>query len=281
MNELLFGIIAMLGWGFSDYISGVVSKKIGYFRPLLWSQIIFIGLFLALMPFFKMPVFNVNVLVYAFISSVLLFIAMNFFYKGLEIGDLSIISPIASSASMITVVLSIIFLNESLSQIQGVAVFLVIIGTILVSFKYNDLLKLNIKNMAKGVVYALITMVCWGIMFVFVALMIKEIGWFLPPLYMNFLMLVFLLVQGLIQKKNMSFPKKSWTFVLGIAVLGIIAFLAYSYGVNSSFASIVTPVATSSPAVTILLAMLFLKERLDLNQHAGLFLIIGGIVLLG
>jgi uncharacterized membrane protein len=44
--------------------------------------------------------------------------------------------------------------------------------------------------------------------------------------------------------------------------------------------SIVTPIATSSPAVTIVLAHIFLNERVRLHQRIGIVAIIAGIVIL-
>ena len=65
-----------------------------------------------------------------------------------------------------------------------------------------------------------------------------------------------------------------------IGVLEVIAFFAYGSGITSEFTAIVAPVSAAFPAVTILLARIFLKERLEINQKTGIFSILAGLVLI-
>ena len=68
-----------------------------------------------------------------------------------------------------------------------------------------------------------------------------------------------------------------------LALLGLIdvsAFFVWYLGLRVGLVSIVTPIATSSPAVTVVLAHLFLKERVRSHQRIGIIAIISGIVFL-
>ena len=71
----------------------------------------------------------------------------------------------------------------------------------------------------------------------------------------------------------------AWAFVTGIlGGLGNIAF--FRALVVGGKASIVVPVTALFPIVTVILAMIFLKERLSNPQKAGFCLAIGAIYLL-
>jgi transporter family protein len=82
-------------------------------------------------------------------------------------------------------------------------------------------------------------------------------------------------------RENMAERRKGvfWAFLTGI--LGGLGNLAFFQAlVKGGEASIVSPVTALFPMVTVLLAVLFLKERLGLSQWAGLALAFVAIYLL-
>jgi uncharacterized membrane protein len=73
---------------------------------------------------------------------------------------------------------------------------------------------------------------------------------------------------------------RSWLKLGLLGLIDVSAFFAWYLGLRVGLVSIVTPIATSSPAVTVLLAHLFLQERVRPHQRIGIFAIISGIILL-
>jgi uncharacterized membrane protein len=53
---------------------------------------------------------------------------------GLTIGDAILITPIASALTIVTIMLAVIFLKEKVSKLQGVGVWLAIVGIIATGF---------------------------------------------------------------------------------------------------------------------------------------------------
>jgi drug/metabolite transporter (DMT)-like permease len=49
---------------------------------------------------------------------------------GLTIGDAILITPIASALSVVTITLAVIFLKEKVSKLQGLGIFMAIVGII-------------------------------------------------------------------------------------------------------------------------------------------------------
>ena len=64
------------------------------------------------------------------------------------------------------------------------------------------------------------------------------------------------------------------------AVFVIIGSFIFYYALNNGNASIVVPLSSMSVAITVILAMAFLKETLAFNQLIGIILIVIGILLL-
>jgi len=278
---ILFGIIAMIGWGFSDFFAAMAARKTSVIKTLVWSQIVgTLMLILAFLLFFKFPDISFNYLMLILISAFLNIIALLAFYKGMQIGNVSVISPISSAYAAITVILSLIFLNEKLNGLQTVGVSLAILGTILVSFKLHDLMKLKLKSVVSGVRYGLIAMLGWGIAFVFVGILVENLGWFFPPLLIKTAGIFYILAYAGTAKKSISFPKNAALLVALIGILETVGFLAIGAGMSFEQTSIVVPISSTYALMTVILAQIFFKEAIGLNQKIGIAAVLLGLVLL-
>ncbi len=71
-----------------------------------------------------------------------------------------------------------------------------------------------------------------------------------------------------------------WLSVL-TGVVGVVAFIVYYLAVGKGQASSVIPVIGVYPAITALLSVVFLGERMSALQVAGVLLAVGGVLLIG
>jgi transporter family protein len=55
---------------------------------------------------------------------------------------------------------------------------------------------------------------------------------------------------------------------------------SYSAGATHGFLSVVLAASAVFPAIAVALSVIFLKERLVLNQYVGIAVVIGGLLLL-
>ncbi|MAH01945.1 hypothetical protein CMO87_01800 [Candidatus Woesearchaeota archaeon] len=278
---ILFAIVAMIGWGIADFVAAKAVRKITVIKTFLWSQSIGLVFFLIIFAlFFKFPSIPFPTLILISISSLIIVIAGLAFYKGLQVGYVSIISPISSASAVITVILSLIFLNETLTRVQAIGVTLAILGAILTSFKFHDLIKLKLKNIATGVEYALITMFGWGVMVILIDILVSELGWFFPIFLLKVFVVFYVLMYSGITKKNISFPRNALLLVILAGILESGAFLLFGAGLTYENTSIIAPIVSAFPIVAIILARIFFKEILELNQKLGVVTVILGVVLL-
>lgn len=278
---IIFGIIAMIGWGTADFFVAKAVRKTNVFKTFVWSQIIgLILFFLIFSVFFKFPILSLATIGIILIAGFLGTISYLAFYKGLQVGKVSVISPIAACWAVVTVILSLIFLNETLTVLQAIGVSLAILGAVLASFRLHDLLKLKLRKLATGLEYAIIALLAWGVYFVFIDVLVTELSWFLPMLFIKTVAVFYLLIYSGATKKNISFPKNVKFFIILIGILEVIAFLSYGIGVASEYTAIVAPIGAAFPMVTIILARIFFKETLDVNQKIGIVSVLTGLVLL-
>ena len=278
---VFFGILAMLSWGIGDFLAAKCVRKEGVFKILFWMQAIGLVLIIPIFSvFFQFPLLSLTTIGIILVLAFLDIAAWAAFYKGMKIGKISVISPITSAWAALTVILSLVFLNETLTMLQGIGVFLAILGTICASFKFRELIKLKLKNPGVGIKYAIIALVGWGVWFAVFDVLVTELSWFLPVFLTKIVMVFYLFTYAGVSKQNISFPRNTIALVALIAVLDIIAFLSYSMGVIYEFTAIVAPITAAFPVVTMILARIFFKEHMEINQKLGVTSIITGIVLL-
>jgi drug/metabolite transporter (DMT)-like permease len=80
-------------------------------------------------------------------------------------------------------------------------------------------------------------------------------------------------------QKSLAKPAGVWPFVLGVAVLDSAAFAFYNAGVASGMTSVVSILSSLFSAVTVVLAFIFLRERMGRLQWAAVAVILLGVAL--
>ncbi|AIJ04945.1 hypothetical protein JH146_0094 [Methanocaldococcus bathoardescens] len=85
----------------------------------------------------------------------------------------------------------------------------------------------------------------------------------------------------LIKYKNIIITEqKILTYAIISAILVVVGSLLLYYALYKGKASIVVPLSSIGPAITVALSILFLKESLTMPQMIGVILIIIGVILL-
>lgn len=270
----------MLGYGISDFFPSRLTKSAGSVNLLFWYfsisslMLAVVGLLVSGFPIITGD--DAILIVGAIALNVL---GLLTFLKGLKIGKLSIIAPISGSWSVITVLIGVIFLSESLNVLEIVGIILVIFGTLLASLRIRDVLRLKRDTIISGSEYAVATMLIWGVLFALIGVLSKRIGWLSPIFIVTVGSAVVLFVYSVVGKVELKFPVKLYRMVGLWTLTGTLAFIFYSLGTNYGYISIVSPITAASAFVAVILGVIVLRERLENEQRLGIVLIIIGIIL--
>lgn len=129
-----FGLAAALLWGLADYAAAVASRESGSFRVVLGFHLVAVvalaALALGLGAVDDVGAGDAVLLVWVGALGALSYAT---FYKSLEIGPISIASPIISAYAAVSLILAVIVLDESLTAGQIVAAAVVLVGVLLAS----------------------------------------------------------------------------------------------------------------------------------------------------
>jgi len=260
----------------------VSAEKIGALRTSLFLQYIG-GLFLFLITvqdisrLWQFPTATYFTLGLGAINAV----ASYSLFKGFEVGQLSIISPIASSYPALSTALAVFLLNERVSSTRFIAILAILIGIVLISIERKRE-KFDKRRLATGVGYAMIVFFALGFMFFALKLIVVDLGAFLPVLLVRVMSASVLTVVLLNFRGSM---RRSWSSYLPIVfVIGIVDTLGnitYNLGILGGTVSVVATISGLFSAVTVILAFAVLKERLAVHQVLGLLTILIGVAIIG
>lgn len=287
MNQQLFiaiamGLGAMLGWGFADFFAKKSVDKIDNFRTLFWAQLIGIIPFLLLNIFnYKLPIFNSQLFIPLIIFGIADAVAYLLFYKALEKGQASIISPIFASYAAFAVLVSALFLGETISSIRWILLGIVFIGILLTSLDTQGF-SFKKKRIVKGLPEAITAVIIYSLWFPFWDKFLNSNDWIFSLLALRIATVVSLLLFAL--KMNLSLKVKGakiWKWLFFIGFFDALAVLSFSFGFEATtFTSIIVVLSGAFSLPTIILARIFLKEKITKIQTAGGLITIAGIVML-
>jgi transporter family protein len=279
--SILLGIGGMLGWGVYDFLGGVFSKKIGSFKSLFWSQLAGLGAILLLAFAFKI---EKNIPTLAVILSPLAAIVYSagylFFFKGFEKGNVSIIAATMNLWAVFTMLFAFIFMGQRLTTTQTMGVFMIISGATLASMDWESITNQRFQ-LSLGVKEAILGAFFFGVFWNISEIITEEIGWLLTTLLVKLGIAIFLLFFSLAVKQKIGLINSSTRTKYAILIMGMIevsAVALVNYGLTMGDAILITPIASALSIVTIMLAVIFLKDNISKLQGIGIAMAIAGIV---
>lgn len=278
-----FGLAAAFLWGLADYNAAVASRLAGAFRVVLGFHVLAtIALGIIVVATGALAGFDpADLWKFAWIGA-LGALSYLTFYKALEIGPISVLSPIISAYAAVSLILAVLVLGESLTSGQLVAVVVVMLGVLLASSDLRQMRTIERRQML-GLTLAFVTVIAIGTFVFGNAYYAIEYGWLVPIFLSRGFATVFLLA--------ISLRDGSWRFTdRSPRLLGLIALLAavdtggyvmFNVGAERAETSIVSAASAPYAVIPIVGGVLFLHERPAPVQWLGVAGVIGGVVLLG
>ncbi|OGZ23962.1 MAG: hypothetical protein A2896_01315 [Candidatus Nealsonbacteria bacterium RIFCSPLOWO2_01_FULL_43_32] len=289
---ILAGLGGMFGWGLADFFAKKTLDKVTPIKAFLYSHVFGLTLLLIYLVFNRGPInLSPKIILFLIAFGIGDLTAYTLFYRGLQKGMVSIIGPIVSMNSGVAVLVSFFWFGELITAMRWMGLGIVLLGTILISFQLQKTeLGLNIKNMTSGLPEAIAAMVIWGLFFPLWDwfLTYQGEGWIFSLTSVTVAEIagafIFIYFLSRLRKTPADIQVKEkqiwfWLALIGIFTTAGSIFVAWGYRFTSiTSAVVVLGAAYSLP--TIVLARIFLKEKLAFNQLIGVVAIIGGLIIL-
>jgi drug/metabolite transporter (DMT)-like permease len=290
--EILLGLSAAFGWGVADFSARFAARRIGAFRTLMLMQFFglaaltiflwFAGAFSRGLPSGWMP------WAFAVIAGLINTFAGFCLYRSFEVGLISIAGPVSSSYPALTVALALAS-GERIHVLPAIGLAITFAGMILaaITFAPDETHAADPRthhahvHLSKGVALAIAASVGYGFMFWWLGFhVVPLIGSGTSVWVIRATTFCALLAIGLPTGQAGPLPRgKVWWLLILTGLMDTSAFVVNNAGLGNGHVAVVSVLSSLYGAVTVLLAWIFLRERMERSQWAGIALIFAGVVL--
>jgi drug/metabolite transporter (DMT)-like permease len=288
---LLTGLTAALFWGTLDVITALGSRVVGSLRVTAGMQSVTAVLFLAI---FVATGASIPTEPTSIALAVLLGLigagAYLSYFTGLQFGPIAVVSGMVSAFGGLTVVLSVVLRGESLSSLQAFGAAVATVGVLLTALAFDGGLRAT-RFAGPGVIFAIVALVLFSLMAITTDVALETMSWIQIYTIARVVNASIGIVAVLILARRAgsalghrpeggptwSNPRIVGALVLA-GVLDVVGLVAFATGLETAPTWMVGLAASFGPAVTIMVAVAFLGERLRPVQWFGLLGILTGMV---
>ncbi|MEX2183251.1 MAG: DMT family transporter, partial [Chloroflexota bacterium] len=290
---LLTGLGAALSWGTLDVFSALSSRRIGSLKVTTGIQLIGAAVVILLavvtgVPFPSDPAVIVGGSLVGLAGAG----AYLAYFTGLRIGPISIVSGMVAAYGGLTVVLAVIVRGETLTLLQAAGATLATIGVILTGVAFGGSIR-GTRLASPGVAFAIVALVLFAAMSIGSDIMIDLASWqqvLLVSRSANAILSTIILVGALTVARRVAEPlligqqgsdgrlDRRVIALVGMAgLLDVAGLIVFMYGLEFAETWLVGLASSFGPAVTIIVAVAFLGERLKPIQWLGLAGVLTGM----
>ena len=280
---MLFGLAAAVCWGVADYTATVLGRRGGSFPVLLAAHFGAVLGMTLLLPIAPGDGLTTGELVACLALGPLAVATFACLFRALELGPLSIVSPVVSAWAVVTLALALLLLGETLGapELAGCAL---LVGGVLLGTAGSRGDPGESRGGRGGVPFALGATLGLGVHNFVLGDLAEEAGWFLP-LYVTRVAGVVLMVA--IVSRSGQWPWRRMArrdVLLAMAVPGLLAALgsmAFNRGAEVGSVSITAAASSIYPLLAVAAGVVLLHEQLGRRQAVGLLAIFAGLLVLG
>jgi drug/metabolite transporter (DMT)-like permease len=289
---LLTGLGAALSWGTMDIASALASRRIGSLRVTAGVQLASATLLVivVLATASAIPT-DANVLAICGLLGLIGAGAYFSYFTGLRVGPISVVSGMVAAYGGLTVVLAVLLRGETLTTTQALGAAIATAGVILTGVAFDGGLRAT-RFAGPGVVFAVIALVLFALMAITMDVALESAAW-LQVLLISRLVTAAISVVAVIWVAAVRRPTAQGVapadggrlrvvaMLLVAGTLDVTGLVSFAIGLSSAPTWMVGLASSFGPAITIIVAVALLGERLRRIQWLGLVGVAIGMVAIG
>jgi drug/metabolite transporter (DMT)-like permease len=275
LSSALLALAASVSWGIADYIGGHFARRLHPFAVLLVIEIV--GM-LPVLPFALVhgtDELTWRIAILGAAGAISGGIGLLAFYRGMQIGAISIVAPITGLSATIPIVVGLAT-GDQPSMWQELGFVVALAGVVLAAREHHP--ETGKVKVAAGVGVALIALVCFGGYFVPIHAASQDDAFWALVMF-RIAAALFATATVAVGRPSLRMPR-AWLGILALAaLLDLGGSLAYTLASRHGLLSVVSVLAALYPVTTVALAMVVGRERVARIQLLGAAIALTGVAL--
>ena len=278
---VLLGILSAFSFGIGDFLARFSSQEVGFKNSLFWMLIVGAIFYIILFSIFGSGLNPNSIgLSNSFLSGILIMFGLLCLYRGLQMGPVSIVAPIAAINPLFVFLIRYALGSEP-TLLQWMATIVVISGAILVSVSadsHQESLGLNKQQIKESVLISFIASVTLALGLIFSQEATNTLEPLETVIYIRFFSLIGIASILLFSKSKIFITKKAMPILFFQGILETTGYFCLVSAYAFDKVSIAVVISSGFGLVTVVLARLILKEKISKIQGSGIFLTFLGVI---
>jgi drug/metabolite transporter (DMT)-like permease len=272
----LLALVSSMSWGVADFFGGLASRRSSPAQVLSVSYPAGAVILTVLAVFVIPGDLTAEVLPYALAAGVIGGIAMFLLYAALTRGPMGIVSPITAVMSGLIPVLVGLVRGESLTALAILGMVGAAVAVFLVSRESGHP---HERAPVAALLYAVAAGIAIGMFLVAIGLSPQTAGIWTATLarWVTTIGTLAIVALFITRTPASNFP---WRLAIAAGTLDAMANALFQLASQNGLLSVVSVIGSLYPAATVLLARVFLHERMNPVQVAGVLVAFGAVVAL-
>lgn len=277
MLTVLLAIGAALGWGTADFLGGLKSRTMPMLAVLLISQLAAMLLLAVTLAVIGEPPPAGRFILYAVIAGLAETVGVAALYRGLSVGTMSIVAPVASVAPALPLVAGLL-IGEVPGKVQSAGLLLAVAGVILTSYRDRNAHHPQ-RHTTSSTVYGLLSALGFGAFFVALdAASDGDVPWALFVARASSVTAMLLVAAA--ARFRPAARRADLPLLVLIGLLIVAADAMYATATTIGLLGVVAVIGALHTVVTVALARLVLDERMERLQRYGVAACIAGVLII-
>ncbi|HET6495826.1 MAG TPA: DMT family transporter [Thermoleophilia bacterium] len=276
MFAVVLALAASLCYGGSDFLAGSQTRRTSIWTVIIFSQLTSLSLMaLAVLARGQAP--PREVLPLALGAGLLSAVSVATYYQALAIGVMGIIGPVCSVGTAVPVMVGLASGERpSTLQLAGIGMAL---GGVLLASRTKSAGEHHQATSQLSIALAVLSAMAFGFAMVFYARGAQSDPYWTVVLARSTSMTVFLLA-FVVMRPGLKLTGAAAVPILAVGVLGTVGAVAFTVATTLGYLSIVSVLSSIFPVLLIILAYVFLHERLSRTQLLGVASALIGVALI-
>ena len=276
MIAVLLGLASALSWGTGDFAGGLASRKVGPYRAVMYAEAIGLGFIALALPFAKESFPDLHSILWSSAAGILGSIGLLAFFEAMRRGRLSVVAPLSALLGATVPVIVGIFVDGLPKPVVFLAFGLALLAIVLIS---REKVPEDEEKSQPYLHIPILAGIAFGFYFVLMHEASQDFFWG-PLIVARSSGMIAIAIYLLLKRENFRIASGSWHLLVvnGIFDVGGNAF--YILAGQAGRMDVSAVLGSLYPGMTVFLAWLILKEKLQSTQWMGIILALIAIILM-
>lgn len=279
MLSILFGLLSALTWGAGDFTGGIAARKTGAYRTVFYGEVIGIFVLLFAIMVIGESVPNNRIWFFAILAGALGTMGLILLYHSMTLGLMSIAAPVSALLAAVLPVVVGIFREGLPEWLTFIGFGFALFAVWMISQGEGGIT--NIFSHLSDLQLPLLAGIGFGSYFVFMHEATNTGATIWPMIASRFGGLILITSYMLISRSSWKVEDSSaWPIIAINGILDISGNFFFILAGQLGRLDVAAVLSSLFPGATVLLAWVFLRERLSRNQWVGIGSALAAIVLM-